>query len=517
MNTFVSEIQKRNLDYVLQGNKFQKIAPFNSDRFANLVEKIVNDNLRVYIDPDCDPDGYFSGLIVKRMFDYIGYDNYVVGEHDVKRHTIRQSFMTNLLMQGYDVFIIVDSSSNSMDLIKQILSFGKQLAIIDHHVTAYRFMDYPEDCIVINPKLDAHERPVIYDALSAGAVCALVCDYVLTTKFKHTSNQELYIYGFITLYSDICDLSNAYNIAFIRRFQNLELLGSDMLQMFWNEWTHFDRNFVSWNLVPRLNALVRTEHFDILHKIFYEFDSIADPYACYDEIEAIYQDCRVYIKELVPRCKVTQYRNFAVAMLPEDVERKAHNFTGQVANTIASELNQTVICLYSGSPTRYNGSVRDPYSRNMLSIFQPLCSAQGHGPAFGVEMAKSALPSIVSTLTALNDLFVEEQQNVMLVNWDGRSKSDVAQEQRVMAEYNEFGGQGLPKALGVVTVKPTWRIFRSTKLISVYGDGMKFTCFVPSVQAGDVLLVSPTLNGSDIKLMVNNVSYTNKQSSNGGN
>lgn len=510
MNTFVSELQRRKLEYVLLGNTFKKIVPMNTYAFADMVQTIVSNNLRVYIDPDCDPDGYFSGLVVKRMFDYIGYTNYVVGKHDVKRHVIRQSFIANLLQQDFDAYILVDSSSNNMELINRVSSSGKLLAIIDHHETEYRHYDYPQGVVIINPKLDAKERSVVYDKLSAGAICALVCDYVLTTRYEHTSNHELYIYGFITLYSDICDLSNPYNLAYIRRFQNLELLGSDMLQMFRNEWTHFDRSFVSWRLVPRLNALFRTERFDMLHQLFYEFESIDNPYSYCEEIDEIYQDCRQYIQDLVPRCIVTQHKNFALVMLPEGVERKAHNFTGQVANHFASELNQTVLCLYSGSPSKYNGSVRDPFSRNILDIFQPLCYAQGHGAAFGVEIDKMMLPSIISTLNALEDLFVEEQQNVMLINWDGRTKSDVLQEQRVMAEYNEFGGQGLPKALGVVTVKPSWRIYRSTKLINVYGDGMKFTCFIPTIQPGDVMLVSPTLNGSDIKLMVNNVSYSDK-------
>lgn len=510
MNYFYDELEKRGLGYTLQGTPFQPIAPRNSQRFANMIVKIVEENLRVFIDADCDPDGHFSALAIKYMFDKIGYTNYVVGRHTHKRHTIRKQEMAEVVNGGFDAIIIVDSSTNDMDLINYIVSCNKLCAVIDHHTPDYTFEQYPAGAIIINPLLECIESPVIYNKLSAGALCALVCDWTLIAKFGIKRNTELYLYGFITLYSDICDMSNGYNIAFVRAYQNVSVFNSDIIQFFWDEkYSHFDRNFVSFNLVPRINALMRTEEFDILHKLFFDFESIEDKDALRAEIEEIYQTCKKYVQTLVPRCKVEQHKHYAVVYMPEDVEPEARNFTGLVANQYATQYNQTAICLFPTSAVEFNGSVRDPYSRDMLGIFKSLCYAAGHGPAFGVEISRNALDSMKLTLDMLDDVFSKKQQDVILLSWDNRrDPADIDAEMRAMAVYNEFGGQGLPKALGIVTIQKNFKIYKkSGKYYTVYGGGHIYKCFVDVLDVGDILLVSPTSNGPDYQLMVNAVKY----------
>ena len=139
MNIFIEELKQRGLDYVLNDNPFIPIAPKNSDRFADLVQEIVKNNLSVYIDPDCDPDGYFSARIIKTMFDKIGYTNYIVGQHDHKRHSVRKSIVASLAQQGIDVFILLDSSTNDISLFEFIVSLGCRVACIYHHSTDHSF------------------------------------------------------------------------------------------------------------------------------------------------------------------------------------------------------------------------------------------------------------------------------------------------------------------------------------------------------------------------------------------
>ncbi|MEG2262851.1 MAG: hypothetical protein RSC43_00070 [Clostridia bacterium] len=509
MNCFYDELNKRNLGYVLNGTPFKPIAPKNAERFANLVVKIVEDNLKVFIDADCDPDGFFAGLNIKRMFDLIGYKNYSVGKHTVKRHTIRKQLMANIINEGYDVIIITDSSTNDMELIEYIVGCNKFCVVIDHHHSNYTFEDYPAGAIIINPQLESVVSTVIYDKLSAGAICALVCDWVLTSKFGLKRNIELYMYGYITLYSDICDMSNEYNIAYVRAFQNLTVFDSDIIRFFWDDkYSHFDRNFVSFNLVPRLNALMRTEEFEILHKLFFEFDSIEDQVELRQQVEDIYQTCKRYVKELVPRCKTEQHSNYTIVYMPDNVEPEARNFTGLVANEFANAFNQTCMCLFPTSKVEYGGSVRDPYSRDMLGVFKSLCYAEGHGPAFGIEIQKKSLDSVKLVLGMLEDIFIKKQEDIIFIPWDSRrDTNDVESEMLAMAQYNEFGGQGLPKALGVITIQKQFKIFVKPKIITVYGGGHVYRCFVNALDVGDTMLVSPTCNGADYQLVVNSVKY----------
>lgn len=127
MNLFNQELEKRDLQYILGDNQFIPIAPRNSDKFAAMVQHVVSNNLRVYIDPDCDPDGYFSARIIKGMFDRIGYTNYGIGRHDHKRHKLRQAYIGSLIDQGYQAFIIVDSSTNDMQFLTTLYLVGAWL------------------------------------------------------------------------------------------------------------------------------------------------------------------------------------------------------------------------------------------------------------------------------------------------------------------------------------------------------------------------------------------------------
>lgn len=506
MGRFTSLLAQYNLSYTVGEVAFKPVLPINTRKFADLVEEIVAKGLRVYIHPDCDPDGYFSALCMKKMFDYVGYKNYVVGRNHVRSHSIRESFMANVLNEKFDVIILVDSSTNNMSLIQYVLDRGAKIVIIDHHDTKYRFEDYPKDAIVINPRIDALYKRINYDQLSCGAICSMICDYILRSKFKRTSMTiELYIYGFITLYSDICDLSNPYNISYIKRFHNLSVVPADIVNMFWDEYSNFDRSFVSYKLIPRINALARTERFDLLHEIFFELEDISRT-GLLAEIERIYSETKVLVKELKAACQIEQYANFAIAKLPVS-DRIVGNFTGLIANDIATELNVCTMCIYKSAQGKFNGSVRDPFSRNMLNVFQTLCTAEGHPPAFGIEIPEESLPSMVNILNNLDSLFEERKQDVILVSWDNLSVSEILNEIPLMVEYGCLGGQGLPKALAVLSTDSSFDFEVRPKFIRIRKGPLKFTCFNLQVVPGDTLLISPTSDGPSYSLLINNIMY----------
>lgn len=509
-NLFYRELDRHGLRYVLEGTAFRPIAPEGSKAFVALVRHIIEKNLKVYIDPDCDPDGYFAGLTIKEMFDRLGYSNYIVGSHDVKRHSIRQAYMASILNSGVEAVIVVDSSSNDMELIEYIVSRDVPIAIIDHHRNNYRKKDYPKGAVIINPKLEISDNPIIYSELSAGALCALVGDYTIRnlTGNQMVASKAMYLYGFVTLYSDSCRMDNSYNIAYAKQFQNITNYEAPLLDCFTNQYTHMDRNFCSFNMVPRLNALMRMEKFDMLHKLFYRYEEIDDIEAFIEEIEAHYLASKKLVDMLVSESRIEDYDNICIVYMPDNLPRETQNFTGLVASKIANKYSKTCMCLREVSNMEYHGSVRDPFSRDILSIFKSLCYAEGHNPAFGVQIPKADLQGIITTLQGLGDLFEDSKQKIIVVPWDGRTEDDLVSEMQAMADYNEFGGQGLPKAYGVITVDKTFKIFNKYSVISVYGKGHKFTCFVPTVTVGDRLLVSPVLSGSSYNLIVNTVDYS---------
>lgn len=500
---FMQTLTAKGYDYVLSDLQFRPIVPTNGTRFAKLLKRIAENNLRVYVDYDCDPDGYFSALALVETFKLINFHNYTLVKHCVKRHSLSAAEVTTILNGHYDVVFVLDSSTNDLNLITQIAQSEATLCIIDHHESHYLFADHPQNAIIINPKIDSLYNKVCYDCLSAGALTALLCAFTLQTEFSVRPPTDLYLYGVITLYSDIMDLSNEYNIAYISKFQNTQLISSRLIKLFWDEkYSHFDKSYISFKLIPRLNALFRTENFNLLYKLFFECESL-DYAVVKQQIEDHYIECRKYTDRLVASCQIDNSHAITVAVMQNVYETYARNFTGLVANKLASEYNKPVLCLHQTTPVLWGGSVRDPLSRNALSLFRPLCYAEGHKAAFGVEIPVAELNSILYMLDDAMASFTDTTESVVIFNWDENPtyQNDI----QLMAAFNEFGGQGLPMMLGALTVQPRFKIYQSESKISVYGDRQKFLCFVPTLDVGDTMLVKPTLSGSSYVNMVNTI------------
>ena len=501
--SFLNILQEKNLDYVLGDHEFQPIVPQNGDKFAELFSTIVRDNLRVYVDYDCDPDGYFSALALVDTFRLVSFTNYTLVKHDHKRHVLGDAYIAALARSEYDVIFILDSSTNDMSNLTLLTECGKRVCVVDHHEPKYIFKDYPGNVLVVNPKIDKELTDVCYDCLSCGAVMSLLCAFTLQTRYQIKPPTDLYLYGVVTLYSDIMNMSNAYNIAFVTRYQNTKIINSALVRLFWDDkYSHFDRSYISFKLIPRLNSLFRTESFGLLYKMFFEPQDI-DYAIVREQIEMHYQECKKYTQKLIDNSSVLEYPKFVLVKLKDNSGKFARNFTGLVANSLSSVYNKTVICLCSISPVQWQGSVRDPFSRDILSIMRPLCYAEGHSSAFGIQIDARDLDMLVTLLSSLMADLEDISDTVILADWDGRT--DLTAEMQQMAEFNEFGGQGLPMAMGALTVKPSFKIYRDEKKIAVYGEGQRYLCFVPTLDVGDVLLVKPTLAGAGYTNFVNNV------------
>lgn len=506
--SFINALRTRNLEYTVNKQVFKPIIPLNGKKFAELLKRIVTENLRVFVDYDCDPDGFFSFRILMKTFELCGFNNYNYTKHTVKRHVLSESFVWNIAQEKYDVIFILDSSTNDMDNIKTLTDSGAIVCIVDHHESHFKFNQYPESAIIINPRIDMkYQEDIVYSELSAGAICSLLCAYALKTEFHIQAPTDIFLYGVITLYSDITDLSNEYNIAFISRYLNTQMISSPIINLFWDKkYSHFDSSYISFRLIPRLNALFRTEDFSLLQKVFFSIEDL-DYEALAEQINSVYEFSRSYTESLVSSCSVLYEDDvLLIVSIPPHEKSYTRNFTGLVANKYASAVNKTVICFYDIYSQKYCGSVRDAFSRDIRTICSACCYAEGHPAAFGIEISKNQFNITVPIIAEAIGLLSRDNLNLIIVDWD--EDPNYKEDMQLMAEYNEFGGQGLPAALGALTVKPNFRIYQDARKTMIYGDGEKYICFAPTVDIGDVMLVKPTLCGSTYQNIVNNVSLT---------
>ena len=115
--SFYSELQERNLTQILYGTTYKTVVPIGGVKFAKQIKDIVENNKSVYLDEDCDIDGYLSVLSLKSMFDAIGFTNYYIPVHVYKRHGVTVDILRPFINEHkFDYYIVTDSSINNTDV-----------------------------------------------------------------------------------------------------------------------------------------------------------------------------------------------------------------------------------------------------------------------------------------------------------------------------------------------------------------------------------------------------------------
>lgn len=505
---FTDELSMRNLDHLVKGNTFRKVLPFKTRELFSVFDEIINTNAMTYIDPDCDCDGCFSALEMKLMFDVIGFNNYIIPAHSFKRHDLDVSYVDNLMAKYPNIkyALLLDSSSNSLNVVERFKSYGVFTVIIDHHNTLNLREDFANrNCLIINARIDSMEsgeESILHD-LSAGAICSLIIDAYV--KLKHPQCYSLlngyhWVYGAITIYSDSCK-SNLYNITFLRTVHDTLIELPPIVEFFLDKYSMFNRSFISFNLVPRINSLIRNENFIMVWKLFFDFESFKREYSL-DDINKIYNQSREFTNELKESVKITNYNNFTLAIIDKSTVSKARNYTGLVANKIASDSGERLcIVLMEYINGIYEGSVRDPLNRDILSVFKKITQADGHPSAFGVSINSSKLEE---TLINIDDMLnnLSFTKDVITVNWDTYNNiHEIQQDINSMMLYNEYCLHPYPKAYALIVARKGLKIKRYPKVNYIAWNSYEIVCPLTTVNERDVILISPTIDKTGYKLM----------------
>lgn len=509
--SFIEELTKRNLAQLMYGTTFKKVVPMGGKVFIDMVKDIVDNNRSVYLDPDCDIDGYLSVLTLKTMFDTLGHTNYFIPTHVYKRHGIGQDAVKAMLRENkFDYYIITDSSTNAVDVFDLFLKHPEVKCIcIDHHVSnTDRSMYKNTNVLLINPKLDSLEkgRETLAHDMSACAIVSLLVDVAVDMLYPDKYDDlkgAHWVYGYITLYSDSCKFS-WYNIAYARRVVSSHFPNPPLVDMFMNQYSTLNRTFVSWTLAPRLNALLRAEYFNIAHDVFYNPEKVKSE-GTLDFIESTYQESKTFVGSLVASAKIIERDNIVVGFLP-DIAR-ARNYTGLVASDLSTKYSKPAMVLLHTSQQEYEGSVRDLYSRNLLDTFKTAVYAEGHSPAFGVKIGKDELDDALYLLNSLLHKISTTNEGVILLDWSCYTHKDksLREDLQLMTEYNEFSGQGLPVAYAQIPIRSNMQIKPGPKVTRIkWGPDIEMLVFGRYISSGDTVVVEPSWPN---KLVVKSIYY----------
>lgn len=509
MNKFIAELDKRDLTYVLEDN----YRPYSLPK-AGLVRKffqeIIDQKGSVYIHYDRDTDGALSGKIIQLLFEKLGYSNYVLPIYSYKSHNIESKELFDIVSGAYSHVIIVDSSSNDFDMHSRLTSAGMKVLVIDHHELVDEDYKY-DDILLINNKLKEFEATGQYLNVSAGMLCYFVAKEVLESiplkeGVEQPTTDDLMHLAYVTMYSDMMDMSDRDNIGFAQRVMNLHSPIPKLLLAFKSDYYAFSKDFVSLNFANRINSLVKTENFQLLYEVIFNFEkkSGLEVQMLVAQVEDICARSSKIANDLLEYKDINHSGRFIVVDLTKACEilkintRVAANYTGTVANKLSAQYKMP--CLTFVMHDRmYRGSIRDMGNAKLLNQMSYFMNADGHASAFGVKFSPLNKSLVLDYLAGVT--YEEDKVEPIVMSAESMDILTLKKVIQTMSIYNEYSGGKLPVAVITKCVGINNNISQTKKVSVISHADLQILCFDTSVSVGSKLKIAPKLGVNSPKLI----------------
>lgn len=412
----------------------------NMERVTGIFAFHRAENNEAYLICDCDPDGFFSSAMMIDFCDKIGM-NCIPLIHEGKIHGLDdEAIMQQIIKEPLPLVIIPDASGTPSQC-KELLEAGVQdILILDHH----QVIEYNPYATVINNQLD--NQKVYNKALSGTGVTYKFIDAIC---FNEGIDVPYYLdLVAFSILSDVCDLRSLENHYYVTK--GLENLNNKFLNELYMAFVTSDEltpEDVVWNIVPKLNAAIRSNDTELKAKILW---LMSGNESAWDEINVL-----EVIKDL-KKCHRQQSdftRKAAEKLIAElDSKTKCNiiytdedlgAYTGLIAGKIEDITGKPTVLLREDSNDNHYaiGSCRSPI---------PLCTkmnniryvdwCRGHEEAFGVRCHKEDIAFIQEWSDGL-DLDIEPEHEVVQVFNNGNIPAEVF---GFGTEYKNLWGHGIP-------------------------------------------------------------------------
>lgn len=420
-----------------------------------------NRKKKIVIHYDIDFDGIASGHVFRLAFaEYSGCspDQIIIKINKERKHGATLDFIEEI--NTYDdvvLVVIVDSSSNEIELIKQLKT---SCLIIDHHdLSAWTKIGEVDGrgqtqngcyCVVSNlmqPTYLEDEQSAKMRIGGAEEKSAAVVVYELWHYWNKQLIESLYLEEWvaISLYSDVINTLTTQNLWFTDYLRNLRpncdirpIIDSlDIVEVHDGK-ECLTRNGISFQLVPLINSCMRLQcGYDIIETIRYRPHTIIKFKTCVIKQKQI-------LEALMLAIKPQKIHNVVIAKLTKEISKRPANimeimktgaanaalvgisdsildgFKGLIATRLADEHN-TAAFVYTivneDNKTLMKGSGRAGGKYADLSIREILdekenWTATGHGDAFGftydvghgtAEQMTSDVNSILANIDTINE------------------------------------------------------------------------------------------------------------------
>lgn len=376
-----------------EANKPAKINFKNTELALDMLKKHINIGSTIRIHADVDMDGIGSAYVVQEFLNELGCVGKVKAcinkekEHGLGKKHI--GYVNERAKCG--LFIIVDSSSNDIDTIKE---FNCDTLVIDHHAVGHKeFIGKTRggSYVIVNNMIDNEEGGYTVDSDMSGALVAYELLRHYEEKYCDNSILEgkmLYQWVGVTLVSDAIKTGNIRNQWYMHKTVNNMDVEPSLSRMI-HKLTKFDafltKSFIGFTLAPLFNKAIRAGASQHALSIALGFPDRVLELKQYEKIQ----------QDIVDRAlnNVEEKNKLCFRNLSDDGIHR--NYSGLIATKVLEEYKKSTIA-YENKGSYISGSFRGLYSNiNYQNEIEKLgVFAQGHEGAFGIKIPLNRIQEV---------------------------------------------------------------------------------------------------------------------------
>lgn len=434
----------------------------NSAQALSLINEHITKRSKIAVHCDVDMDGIGTGYIMGKFISTLTNEHplYVINKDKV--HGIQQKHVDYFKGKGLGLLIIVDSSTNDLDIIKQ---FDCDVLVVDHHEAAHD--DFSGICadgqhryIIVNNTISnsdivemkslvgvgnqqAADKLSVYtaeDRMSCGLVVyELLRLYQEAYATGHIlENLRLFQWAGVTLFTDAIILNTPRNQWYIENTVHSNEIESTLSIILKNlnpykSW--LDKSLVNYTIAPVVNKAIRAGHSgDALNTIVFKPETI--------------RDLMIYKAQQDEALEVgVNGAKFHSSYITRDLTNtNIHkNYSGVIAGRLCDgEKNAVAFHVTDGiAEGSFRGRVSGIDYRGYIDNYSDDTWARGHKVAFGFKCPIEILDKMLSELETIEPTIATKP---LLT---AGKLNETSPGQFVIEDINEFKRQGGIWRLGI--------------------------------------------------------------------
>lgn len=398
---------------------------------ASAIETIawaINNKAKIAVHCDVDVDGIGSGYIFKRAMSFLTGYNQIYMINAEKKHGIQQEHVELLKRNPVDLLVILDSSSNSLDIIKQ---FKCNVLVIDHHEVDHnelkgRTYDGKHVYLIVNNTIDnpygkeiscwlkSRNPNTTVEIADYQADSKMSCGLVVYELFRLfceafntgpiLENSMLYQWAGVTLITDAILLNTPRNQWYMEKTvcaTDIEPSLKVMVQELNPYALTLSKSLIGYTFAPTINRAIRagasSEALAVILNNPYDIKKLQVYRALQDEVVSKgienYSTGESYTLKDLSDTDISSNYSGVIAGKLLDITHK---------NTVVYKVNDGIA---QGS---FRGRVPDADYKAKFNEFGHGALAQGHKVSFGFQAIIEDLPEIMESLADIESGYTDK-------------------------------------------------------------------------------------------------------------